>query len=166
MSHTWRGDIRAARRRALPSRREVSRLRSAGGTLGLARGRLAEERLLAVLMAGPRPRWVTNVLRATPEEDERGVDLLVCAGRRRYPIQVKCSVREALLFVPAHAEGIGVVVAPPELDDATALGRVLGVLILLREGRCSREAMRSVLEAQAGDGRGGSIGFRWRGIGF
>jgi hypothetical protein len=37
------------------------------------------------------------------------------------------------------------VVAPIELDDATALGRALGVLILLREGRCTREAMRRAL---------------------
>lgn len=149
MSRTWHGCARARCRRPAPSRLELSRLRSAGGAFARARGLAAEERLLAVLLAGPLPSWVTEVLRATPEEDASGIDLVVCRGDRRYPLQVKCSFAEALLFVPAHSGGIGVVVAPLEVDDATALGRALGVLILMREGRLTREAMRAALLGMA-----------------
>lgn len=130
-------------------RREAARLRRNWAFVSRLRGRAAEERILRLLLAGPRPKWVTDVVPATPEEDARGVDLFVCAGRRRYPLQVKSGLWKALQFVAEHPPNIGVVLAPMELDDATALGRALGVLILLREGRCTRDAMRRAVIGMA-----------------
>lgn len=120
------------------------------GPASRARGVAAEERIVRVLLAGPRLRWVTDVRLARPVEDGLGVDVVVSAGREPpCLLQVKCAFDKAFRFVRTHAEGIGVVVAPPELDDATALGRALGVLIMLREGRCTRAAMLRALTRMA-----------------
>ncbi len=134
---------------------EVEWLRRADGYAGRVRGAAAEERLVRVLLAGPRLRWVTGVRLALAHEDGLGIDVVVSAGREPpCLLQVKCGLAEAIRFVPTHPEGIGVVVAPPELDEATALGRALGVLIMLREGRCTRAAMLRVLMATAAERRG------------
>ncbi len=155
--HGWSAEElrreRADRRAAdlAQHRVEAERLASAGvlpaevvggshlrGLVALARGRLAEERLVRVLNhPARRPWWLIHAKRGGQELDEAGVDVVLhTRDVGVLHLQVKSHPDAAAQFLrdrPELAGIVGVVVAPVELDDDQAWAAAMGQAILLRE---------------------------------
>lgn len=111
----------------------------------IAKGDLAEERVITACMRETRPWWLLEAKR-TPRFsalDRAGVDVLVVmADLGTMRLQIKSSEHAAESFkarAKPGAKPIGVVVIRPEDDDNTIYGKVLGTLILMRETEEERQ---------------------------
>jgi hypothetical protein len=104
-----------------------------------ARGVLAEKRVLDVCTAPGRPRWVLGARRASPEEDARGIDVVVDSDVGPLWLQVKSSYFAKERFLAkAPRPGIGVVVILPYDPEEAVRTKVYSELGHLRASAWQR----------------------------
>ncbi len=84
----------------------------------LARGRANEQRALTILRNTTFPAWVHGVRAGTPEEDARGIDLVVDSTVGPLYLQIKSSVRgREKFFEMGYRDRIGVVIVNDRVQD-------------------------------------------------
>ena len=122
--------LRRAQRRAV--RRAAARVVQEIGRVGRARGRENEERLLAaVLSIVGQTEWIRGARMGSPEEDRRGIDLVVDTNVGPLFLQAKSSRDAASRFRASRGHTlIGVVVV--SLDAVTTGRRAITELSKLR----------------------------------
>lgn len=98
------------------------------GKLANEIGIRAEEKAVEALLTSPIPFWIIRARRAKPEEDHKGIDIVVFTDVGKLYIQVKSSKREVRRFRSAHPNFSGCVVCIPPGADLTDIK-----LKLLRE---------------------------------
>ncbi len=125
------------------SRRRASAVARGLGELARARGATNEEAALRAAMSAPtRIRWVTSARAATPDEDRRGIDIVVTTTLGALWLQVKSSPLAARAWAAEHAHRmIEVVVASH--DPTVMNARVDGALWKLHGRIESRRAGRT-----------------------
>jgi len=106
------------------------------GRIALYRGQLAEERVVRLLNEeATRPAWLVAARRASREEDERGIDVVVfTADAGQLHLQVKSCADAAENFRRRRKHLLGtvaVIVAPPEATDAAVRTAAMDQLVLL-----------------------------------
>ncbi len=107
-------------RKRLPSVQRLDALPPWVGTEDeqLARGRANEQRALAILQRTAFPAWMKGARAGTPEEDARGIDLVVDSTVGPLYLQIKSSVRgRDKFFEMGYPDRIRVVIVNEEVQD-------------------------------------------------
>ena len=112
---------------APPKRRRIPK------ATALARGRLAEERVLKACRSDSRPKWILTARFSCHAEDHAGIDIVLETDIGRLFLQVKSSRfgRERFQEVK-RKDRIAVVVVKPGDNDEAVLAKVSSALGELR----------------------------------
>jgi hypothetical protein len=103
---------------------------------------LAENRALDACRAPCRPSWLLAARRATREEDEKGIDLVVESDVGQLQLQVKSSFHgKAKFLARRHDVRVAIVVVRPYDPEETVQSKVYSALGGMRA--CYRRASDS-----------------------
>lgn len=100
------------------------------GKIGSERGAENEERALRVLNSYQKPEWLHEVIKATYEEDQEGIDIVCHSDVGKLFLQIKSS--ETGRINAKNDRNKAIVVINAKMDDQEVSAKLIGALSSIR----------------------------------